>query len=149
MLTKKARFKLYLFYKDYETSFTTYTTHARWHHCSCDLRVGRKPGNSELSHIMGAYNHCIVCLYNSLRFEFMDVWLWTIYRVSVIAVGSCVLWRNTNIYICIYIVIRQGHTKYNYRNNIIIKFVDMSIFHDGLKRRKKEKTHWETHWRNC
>jgi len=26
-----AKFKLYLFYNDYETSYTTYVNHARWH----------------------------------------------------------------------------------------------------------------------
>ena len=26
-------FKLYLFYNDYETSYTTYINHARWHQC--------------------------------------------------------------------------------------------------------------------
>jgi len=30
-------FKLYLFYNDYETSYTTYINHARWYWC---LRVG-------------------------------------------------------------------------------------------------------------
>ena len=40
--------KLYLFYNDYETSYTTYINHARWHRClrSDGLRVGgnrRKP----------------------------------------------------------------------------------------------------------
>jgi len=25
------KFKLYLFYNDYETSYTTYINHARWH----------------------------------------------------------------------------------------------------------------------
>ena len=25
--------KLYLFYNDYETSYTTYINHARWHRC--------------------------------------------------------------------------------------------------------------------
>ena len=35
------KFKLYLLYKDYETSYTTYINHARWHRCliSCE----RKP----------------------------------------------------------------------------------------------------------
>ena len=34
--------KLYLFYIDYETSYTTYINHARWHRClrSDGLRVG-------------------------------------------------------------------------------------------------------------
>jgi len=34
--------KLYLFYNDYETSYTTYINHARWHPCLCTdgLRVG-------------------------------------------------------------------------------------------------------------
>ena len=34
--------KLYLFYNDYETSYTTYINHARWHQClrSDGLRVG-------------------------------------------------------------------------------------------------------------
>ena len=27
------KFKLYLFYTDYETSYTTYINHARWHRC--------------------------------------------------------------------------------------------------------------------
>jgi len=33
----------YLFYNDYETSYTTYINHARWHRClrSDGLRVGR------------------------------------------------------------------------------------------------------------
>ena len=37
------KFKLYLFYNDYETSYTTYINHARWHRClrSDGLRVGR------------------------------------------------------------------------------------------------------------
>ena len=40
--------KLYLFYNDYETSYTTYINHVRWHRClrSNGLRVGgnrRKP----------------------------------------------------------------------------------------------------------
>jgi len=26
-------FKLYLFYNDYETSYTTFINHARWHRC--------------------------------------------------------------------------------------------------------------------
>ena len=32
----------YLFYNDYETSYTTYINHARWHRCLCSdgLRVG-------------------------------------------------------------------------------------------------------------
>ena len=36
------KFKLYLFYNDYETSYTTYINHARWHRClrSDGLRVG-------------------------------------------------------------------------------------------------------------
>jgi len=36
------KFKLYLFYNDYETSYTTYINHARWHWClrSDGLRVG-------------------------------------------------------------------------------------------------------------
>ena len=36
------KFKLYLFYKDYETSYTTYINHARWHRClrSDGVRVG-------------------------------------------------------------------------------------------------------------
>ena len=31
----------YLFHNDYETSYTTYINHARWHRCvrSCGLRV--------------------------------------------------------------------------------------------------------------
>ena len=35
-------FKLYLFYNDYKTSYTTYINHARWHRClrSDGLRVG-------------------------------------------------------------------------------------------------------------
>jgi len=35
-------FKLYLFYNDYETSYTTCINHARWHRClrSDGLRVG-------------------------------------------------------------------------------------------------------------
>ena len=34
-------FKLYLFYNDYETSYTTYINQARWHRClrSDGLRV--------------------------------------------------------------------------------------------------------------
>ena len=34
--------KLYLFYNDYETSYTTYINHARWHRCLRldGLRVG-------------------------------------------------------------------------------------------------------------
>ena len=47
------KFKLYLVYNDYETSYTTYINHARWHWClrSDGLRVGgnrsarRKPTN--------------------------------------------------------------------------------------------------------
>ena len=37
------KFKLYLFYNDYETSYTTYINLARWHRClhSDDLLVGR------------------------------------------------------------------------------------------------------------
>ena len=40
--TKGFKFKLYLFYNDYETSYTTYINHARWHRCWCldGLRVG-------------------------------------------------------------------------------------------------------------
>ena len=36
------KFKLYLFYNDYETSYTTYIDHASWHRClrSGGLRVG-------------------------------------------------------------------------------------------------------------
>ena len=36
------KFKLYLFYNDYETSYTTYINHTRWHRClrSNGLRVG-------------------------------------------------------------------------------------------------------------
>ena len=36
------KFKLYIFYNDYETSYTTYINHARWHLClrSGGLRVG-------------------------------------------------------------------------------------------------------------
>ena len=36
------KFKLYLFYNDYETSYTTYINHARWHRClrTDGLRVG-------------------------------------------------------------------------------------------------------------
>ena len=35
-------FKLYLFYNNYETSYTTYINHARWHQCVRldGLRVG-------------------------------------------------------------------------------------------------------------
>jgi len=35
------KFKLYLFYNDFETSYTTYINHARWHRClrSGGLRV--------------------------------------------------------------------------------------------------------------
>ena len=35
-------FKLYLFHNDYETSYTTFIKHARWHRClrSDGLRVG-------------------------------------------------------------------------------------------------------------
>ena len=38
----KKKIKLYLFYNDYETSYTTYINHARWHRClrSDGLRVG-------------------------------------------------------------------------------------------------------------
>ena len=38
------KFKLYLLYNDYETSYTTYINHARWHRClrSNGLRVGGK-----------------------------------------------------------------------------------------------------------
>ena len=38
----KKKFKLYLFYNDYKTSYTTYINHARWHRClrSDGLRVG-------------------------------------------------------------------------------------------------------------
>ena len=37
-----AMFNLYLFYNDYETSYTTYINHASWHRClgSDGLRVG-------------------------------------------------------------------------------------------------------------
>ena len=45
-----ALLKLYLFYNDYETSYTTYINHARWHGClNLDgLRVGgnRVPGGN-------------------------------------------------------------------------------------------------------
>ena len=36
------KFKVYLFYNNYETSYTTYINHARWHRClrSDGLRVG-------------------------------------------------------------------------------------------------------------
>ena len=36
------KFKLHLFYNDYETSYTTYINHTRWHRCLCldGLRVG-------------------------------------------------------------------------------------------------------------
>ena len=33
MLKVKFKFKLDLFYNDYETSYTTYINHARWHRC--------------------------------------------------------------------------------------------------------------------
>ena len=38
------KFNRYLFYNDYETSYTTYIKHARWHRClrSDGLRVGGK-----------------------------------------------------------------------------------------------------------
>ena len=37
-----SKIKLYFFYNDYETSYTTYINHARWHQClrSDGLRVG-------------------------------------------------------------------------------------------------------------
>jgi len=40
--TCNLEFKLYLFYNDYETSYTTYIKHARWHRCLCSggHRVG-------------------------------------------------------------------------------------------------------------
>ena len=36
------KFKVYLFYNNYETSYTTYINHARWHRClrSDGLLVG-------------------------------------------------------------------------------------------------------------
>jgi len=36
------KFKLHLFYNDYETSYTTYINHTSWHRClrSDGLRVG-------------------------------------------------------------------------------------------------------------
>ena len=39
---KQSKFNLYLLYNDYETSYTTYINHARWHRClrSDGLRVG-------------------------------------------------------------------------------------------------------------
>ena len=39
--TGLTKFKLYLFYNDYETSYTTYINHVRWHRClrSDGLRV--------------------------------------------------------------------------------------------------------------
>ena len=41
-LHRKYSSKLYLFYNDYETSYTLYINHARWHRClrSDGLRVG-------------------------------------------------------------------------------------------------------------
>ena len=40
--TTHSKFKLLLFDNDYETSYTTYINHARWHRClrSDGLRVG-------------------------------------------------------------------------------------------------------------
>ena len=42
------QFKLFLFYNDYETNYTTYINHACWHRClrSDGLRVGGVPGGN-------------------------------------------------------------------------------------------------------
>ena len=46
-------FKLYLFYNDYETSYTTFINHARWHRClrSDGLRVGGNRSFPEETHL--------------------------------------------------------------------------------------------------
>ena len=46
-------FKLYLFYNDYETSYTTYINQARWHRClrSDGLRVGGNRSAPEETHL--------------------------------------------------------------------------------------------------
>ena len=50
---KEKKYKLYLFYKDYETSYTTYINHARWHRClrSDILRVGGNRSARKETHL--------------------------------------------------------------------------------------------------
>mgnify|MGYP000317226318 CR=1 FL=1 len=60
----KLRYKLFIFYNDYETSYTTYTNHSSWFQCSrpCALRVEgiRAPkGNQRVR--LG--DHMVIMLY--------------------------------------------------------------------------------------